>query len=190
MKCNSCGVENDVGTKFCANCGSLLNRNPEHVDPASPAIPELVFVASVTQTVERTMVSEVMIGGIVASCLFLLGVFLPFTRIVFSEFSLIQIGLASEGGIALALGLLALSASISKRPVTILIIGIINTGFIVLKTVTLSSSMIGSSNLNIDTTKMVNYSAGYYCLWIGAVILIIVGTYGMIKGVNGNKNTK
>ena len=205
MKCNSCGTENEVGTKFCASCGSLLNTDSETTteetventptpesEPAAvnDTIPTKPSEQANTKTIDSKHISEVMIGGIVASCIFILGIFLPYARIAFAEMSLIQGGIVSDAGIALILGLLSLGAAITKRPVTILIMGILNSGFVILKTLTLSSRMSGASFFGVDMSKMVSYGIGYYCLWIGAGILVVVGIYGIIRRVNGNKTTE
>jgi len=204
MKCNSCGTENDAGTKFCATCGALLTEEAETTTeetvestpppenepvPVTEAAPIAPSGQANTKTIDSKHISEVMIGGIVASCIFILGIFLPYARIAFAEMSLIQGGIVSDAGIALILGLLSLGAAITKRPVTILIMGLLNSGFVTLKTLSLSSRMSGSSFFGVDMSKMVSYGIGYYCLWIGAGVLVVVGIYGIIRRVNGNKTT-
>lgn len=192
MTCNTCGTENENGTKYCSSCGSLLNASSDdsNTSPENATNSEPIHVTPVANVVPSTKenkhATEVLIGGIIAASIFILGVFLPYAKIAFAEISLIQGGIASDAGIALLLGLLSLGASVTKRPVTILITGVINMGFVALKAATFSSQAKGATLFGVN---LVRYSIGYYCLWAGAGLLIVVGIYGIIRRVNGSKPT-
>ena len=199
MKCNYCGTENEAGVNNCTNCGAPLSEEAasdvaaaETVDtapeasaaPVTPAAPVQPVVNTAPAAKANNHATEVFAGGIIASAIFILGIFLPYAKIAFAEISLIQGGIVSDAGIALILGLLALGASVTKRPVTILIMGALNTGFVALKAVAVASQAKGATFFGVN---LVSYSIGYYCLWAGAILLIIVGIYGIIRKVNGNK---
>lgn len=112
---------------------------------------------------------EVMVIGMIASGIYALGAFLPYARVLFASISLIDGGIMSDAGIVLLFGLLGIGAAATpKRSVTIMIIGILQLGLVLLKS-------------SVTSTVNYSYGAGYYCLWIGGFLTLITGIYGMIK---------
>ena len=187
MYCSFCGTKNEDGASNCVNCGASLGAP---VTPEAPAMPQMQmpqYQATPNQMPPNQMpqyqmppqaqastaskpMMEVMIIGMIASGIYALGALLPYARVaILGSISLIDGGILSDAGIVLLFGLLGIGASATpKRSVTILIMGLLQLGLVLLKTQAVSSGYFV-------------YSAGYYCLWIGGFVTTITGIYGIIK---------
>lgn len=141
MKCIKCGYENADGSKFCNNCGAVIE-----VPPPPPPPPDRI--QTVTQENLSFWIKNLpLIGaalGLVSGLITIAGWFSPFTSLSFGN---------GPQLIALPFGLSQLSESVSGSPITSMLFASANeiTGWVLLISIGLSLISLGLLIMSLMT---------------------------------------
>ena len=126
-------------------------------------------------------VNEVLFVGLFGSIIFILGTMLPYANLGIFDIALLDGGIGSIAGLFILIGVLGLAASIIRKPLIILIVGLLAVILTVIEFLTFQNNSAGSSFFGYSLSDLIEYGIGFYFLWLGAGVILITGLYGIYK---------
>ncbi len=126
-------------------------------------------------------VNEVLFVGLFGSIIFILGTMLPYASLGIFDIALLDGGIGSIAGLFILIGVLGLAASIIRKPLIILIVGLLAVILTVIEFLTFQNNSAGSSFFGYSLSDLIEYGIGFYFLWLGAGVILITGLYGIYK---------
>ena len=136
-------------------------------------------------SVQKSSFDVVSICGLAGGVIYALGVFLPYVTVSFLGMSQ-SVSLIQGGGITwiiiLLLGLGSALLSLMRKALPAGICGVIALFYAFIGFAGFKSKLgsMGSFEAKL-TESLMSYSIGFYCLWIGSILVIAAGFYAIVK---------
>ena len=183
MYCEKCGYELPDGAEFCPKCNVPI----ESIEQEELKTEEIEDNTSSTKKDRRPLYFS-----IAASIILILAMLLPFVSISFLGTKVDKALIKGDGIFFIGIAILAFLFSVFKNHIGVIVMGILAISLSIFEAYNITHIKVDKDNdlgLSIDYSQLIHKEIGFYLMFLGSILILAIGIYGLLlkKGVIANK---
>ena len=176
MYCINCGHELPDDSEFCPYC-SFSFESDEEKEP---------------KKVKTESNKLLLLSSVIASVILIISVLLPFVSITFLGTKIDAALIQGDGIFFIVIAIISLSLSFIKKYIGVIISGLLSISLSIFEAYNIThKEMNNDSDLgfDLDYSAFIHKEIGFYLMFLGSILILAVGIYGLLlkKGSIANK---